>query len=305
MAKEQALYEDMAMGEKQELQPELMSIMKEEVGRARERRMPIIRAFEAIAQRSGLKSNTIRNYYYRYLHANEETGKEEPVTGGSDLNQEETIGKPFTAAEIKELMREMLIAQAQGESVRGCANRLSNGDKRVLIRYQNKYRSIIARESDYVNNLIREIEAEGIACFNPYTRARTIRSGRKPMPAMEEGAGGQLIDWIGQFVNNMKNIKVTSLDDMVRGLRDLSSLAAGNNNLAENINRRNRELQELNNRILMLEVNLDKERREMDHIQRKLLDLMDINRRFIRMSDPEKLSGLKDYVDQLQSCMQN
>ena len=32
---------------------------------------------------------------------------------------------------------------------------------------------------------------------------------------------------------------------------------------------------------------------------------MDINRRFIKMSDPEKLSGLKDYVDQLQSCMQN
>ena len=52
MAKEQALHQDAENGQRQELQPELMSIMKEEVGKAKERRIPIIRAFEEIARRS-------------------------------------------------------------------------------------------------------------------------------------------------------------------------------------------------------------------------------------------------------------
>src|SRR5690554_1712670 len=115
MAKEQALYQDTSPGQKQELQPELMSIMKEEVGKAKERRIPIIRAFEEIARRSGLKANTIRNYYYRYIHANEEAVKIETEDTGEDQNIEDAIGRPFTPAETKALMREMLIAQARGE----------------------------------------------------------------------------------------------------------------------------------------------------------------------------------------------
>ena len=300
MSKEQALHEDNTMGEKQELQPELMSIMKEEVGKAKERRMPIIRAFEAIARRSGLKANTIRNYYYRYLHTQEEKQEDDTISDEKDPNQEDVIGKPFDAKEKKELIREMLIAQAQGESVRGCANRLSQGDKRVLIRYQNKYRSVIAREPEYVSHLMREIEAEGIACFNPYTRARLIRSGKTPVTA--EGANGQLIDWIGQFVSNVKSVHGVSLDELIKGLRDLSGLAAGNRR-SGNGKSHSRELQDLNNRILMLEVSLDKERREADHVRRQLLDLTDVNQRFLSLSDTDKLSGLQNYVAKLQSCI--
>ena len=43
---------------------ELMSSMKEEVLRARKENIPMIQAFEAVARKSGLKVNTIRNYYY-------------------------------------------------------------------------------------------------------------------------------------------------------------------------------------------------------------------------------------------------
>ncbi|NLB41337.1 MAG: hypothetical protein GX815_03610, partial [Clostridiales bacterium] len=111
---------------------------------------------------------TIRNYYYRYLHANEEMMQVDTKNTGGESGKEEDIGRPFTDAETRGLMREMLIAQGRGESVRGCANRLGNGNKRMLIRYQNKYRSIIAREPEYVEGIIRELEKEGISSFNPY-----------------------------------------------------------------------------------------------------------------------------------------
>jgi hypothetical protein len=304
MAKEQALYQYTTGSQKQELQPELISIMKEEVGKAREKRVPIIRAFEEIAKRSGLKANTIRNYYYRFIHANEEAVRTDTEDTVEDLGNEEAIGRPFTAAETRELMREMLIAQAQGESVRGCANRLGKGNRRMLIRFQNKYRSIIAREPEYVESLIKEIEAEGIPCFNPYTRSRVSNAGRKPASRTGPKSGEQLVDWISQLVNNLQSLQVPSLQDLFRGLRDLSSLAAGHQGMTRQLIRHNQEMQEMYNRMLLLEANLEQERREAQLVSRKLSELRDINSRFMELKDEDKLSGLKEYLDQLQICMQ-
>lgn len=305
MVKGQALYQDTTTGQKQELQPELISIMKEEVGKARESRIPIIRAFEEIARRSGLKSNTIRNYYYRYLHVGEEAAKVDTEDTGEGFSSEDAIGRPFTAAETKELMREMLVAQARGESVRGCANRLGRGNKRMLIRFQNKYRSIIAREPEYVENLIQEIEAEGIACFNPYTRSRSSYSRRKPATLTQTENSGQLLDWISQLAVNMQDIQVSSLQDLVRGLRDLSSLAAGNRGMARQLAKHSQEMQDMHNRVLLLETTLLQERREAQQTFRKLSELQDINKRFFELNDEDKLSRFKEYMDQVQACMQN
>ena len=296
--------EDTAAVAKNELQPELMSIMKEEVGKAKESRVPIIRAFEEIARRSGLKSNTIRNYYYRYLHANEEMMQVDTKNTGILAGLEEDIGRPFTDAETRELMREMLIAQGKGESVRSCANRLGNGNKRMLIRYQNKYRSIIAREPEYVEAIIRELGKEGIVSFNPYTRRKLSKARRESAVSPTQESGGQLVDWISQFASNIHNTQVVSLQNLVKGLLDLSSLAVGNQSLASRMEKHNQEMQTLSNRILILENSLKQERNENQEIQRKLYELMDINKAYIELSDEKKLTGLNEYLSRLRTCMQ-
>lgn len=280
MEKGQVLYQDIGSNKRQELQPELMSMMKEEVGRARESRIPIIRAFEAVAKRSGLKANTIRNYYYRYLHAHELKDRRSTtvVSDEETVFTSDAIGRAFTPAETKKLMREMLIAQGRGESVRGCANRLSGGDKRVLIRLQNKYRSVIAREPDYVREVIRELEREGIVCFNPYTRRRIkgIASGSMQGPA---GNDGQFLELVGQLVNNLKAINLSTLHDLMAGLRDLSSLAAGNSS------------------------GLDWSRDELDRLSARYDELANVCRDFLALSDTDKLAELSNYVDRLKACL--
>lgn len=304
MAKEQALSQDTTAAEKQELQPELLSIMKEEVGKARESNIPIIRAFEEIARRSGLKSNTIRNYYYRYIHANEQKVRKSTEYTGEGFQDESAIGTPFTPDEIRTLMREMLIAQARGESVRGCAARLGKGNKRMLIRFQNKYRSVIAREPEYVTNLIKEIEAEGIACYNPYTRRCMSNAGRRPVSRAGADSSGQLVDWVSQLAANMQQIGISSLKDLLKGLRDLSSLAAGSKGASLHLERHNEEMQEARNRILLLENSLDEERSRAERAYQRLMEMTDINRRFIELSDEDKLSRLREYIRELKSCMQ-
>ncbi len=296
--------EDTVAVAKSELQPELMSIMKEEVGKAKESRVPIIRAFEEIARRSGLKSNTIRNYYYRYLHANEEMMQVDTKNTGGESGKEEDIGRPFTDAETRGLMREMLIAQGRGESVRGCANRLGNGNKRMLIRYQNKYRSIIAREPEYVEGIIRELEKEGISSFNPYISRKLSKARRESAESPAQESGGQLVDWISQFVSNIHNTQVVSLQNLIKGLLDLSSLAVGNQSQVSSMEKHNQEMQSLNNRILILESSLNQERNENQEIQSKLHELMDINKAYIELSDERKLTELNGYLSRLQTCIQ-
>jgi len=296
--------EQIEQAERSELQPELMSLMKEEVGKARDNRMPIIRAFEAVAQRTGLKSNTIRNYYYRYLHVHEDKQTVPVGTAGSN-GDESPIGRPFTPEETRELMKAMLLAQARGESVRGCANRLSNGDKRILIRLQNKYRSIIAREPDYVNNLINEMAAAGLPAYNPYTREKD-KPGR--YGSMDGNASGdELVGLISQFTSNMKGIGGNVLRDFVKGLRDISSLAArgarrGGRDSA--VLEKERELKDLYNRLVLLEARAEREQQESNTLRSRYRSLVQLNRQFVELPDVEKLSALNAYVSKLQSHIQ-
>ncbi|MGI6537885.1 MAG: hypothetical protein ACOX22_06050 [Caldicoprobacterales bacterium] len=311
MAREEALMENIAGTDKSELHPDLVSIMKEEVGKARQNRIPIIRAFDEIARRSGLKANTIRNYYYRYLHVSDE--KEHVSTENSVPLQagEEAIGRPFTEEETRAMMREMLISQARGESVRSCANRLGNGSKRMLIRYQNKYRSIIARKPEYVEDVIRELEAEGIPCYNPYTRKKASKAGKnknisagKMADAQPALSGGeQLVDWISEFVSNINSIPLSSIQDFFKGLRDLSVLAAGNRSYIKRMEKYEQQVEKLNNQVLLMEAGLNKNRSDNQLLGSKLNELTEINQRFLNLSDAEKLSTLTEYLSELESCL--
>lgn len=300
--------QEMMQAEGSELQPALMSMMQEEVVKAKDNKIPIIRAFEAVAQKTGLKPTTIRNYYYRYLHTQERKNSSDKGTAQDRIQDTEDIGRPFTEAETKDLMRIMLTALARGESVRGCANRLGGGDKRVLIRLQNKYRSIIAREPEYVMSILEELKNEGADCYNPYIRQPERRTTRgawnSEMAHMDE-----LVALMSQFSSNMKGIGGTLLQDFVKSLRDISVLALKGAKRGPGPDKilagKEREIRELQGRVTVLEAMLQKERMEADRERSMLRNLLDTNHSFVSMPDAEKLSGLEGYVQRLQSVLEN
>ncbi len=330
MEKGQSLYQELDTDNRQTLEPELMSIMKEEIGKAKEGRIPIIRAFEAIAKRSGLKANTIRNYYYRYIHSQEDrtlvdshSREDTPVLFTSDA-----IGRAFTGQETRTLMREMLIAQGRNESVRGCANRLAGGNKRVLIRLQNKYRSIIARDPDYVKEIIKELEEEGKVCFNPYTRRRirSIVSSSFPskssqtatsykdydsdykkslysraFSSRDDSSGGQLLELMGQFVANIRDINTLSIDSLITGLRDLSSLALGNKRGMDYLASYEDKIRDLKNEITLLNAVMNRDRDHLSRIEAKYRSLVNTCKDYLGLSDTDKLAQLNSFLAELKT----
>ena len=128
---------------------------------AQRKGLPLKAVFEHIADRTGRKPNSIRNYYYQQVRARE---ADRPHAARFI---------PFTQDEVDHLMREVLTSVGQGQSVRACLSRISEGDHSRMLRYQNKYRSVIKSRPEYVQTIVDQLQAEGVACSAPSVNHRS------------------------------------------------------------------------------------------------------------------------------------
>ena len=113
--------------------------------------------FDQLALELGRKPNSIRNFYYAQLRAQDEGGM------GRALPFE-----TFAPGEVENLLRNVLISRAQGMSVRACVRKLSGGDKTLMLRYQNKYRSTVRTRPELVRKVMDDLSSEGIPYVSPY-----------------------------------------------------------------------------------------------------------------------------------------
>ena len=120
--------------------------------------------FEQIAQRTGRRPNSIRNYYYAQVR--ERLGS----------HKQTARFVPFEPDEVMSLLDQVLRDKANGKSVRACLHRLSQGDHSLMLRYQNKYRSIIKTRPDLVQQAVDALNSEGIQVQTPMVKVRAHRS---------------------------------------------------------------------------------------------------------------------------------
>ena len=122
--------------------------------------LPLKAVFEHIAQKTGRRPNSIRNYYYAQVQKRE---------GGQ---QRTARFVPFTQNEVDWLIEQVLRARAQGQSVRSCLSKISGGDHSRMLRLQNKYRSVIKTRPDYVREMVDRLNHEGVPCDQPQVNHR-------------------------------------------------------------------------------------------------------------------------------------
>jgi len=118
---------------------------------------PLRGVFENIGKRLGRKPNSVRNFYYACL-------KREDAENVPHAAPFET----FTPDEVRNLVREVLKARARGTSVRACVYSLAEGDRKLMLRYQNKYRSVLKSRPGLIREILAEEEASGQPVFDPY-----------------------------------------------------------------------------------------------------------------------------------------
>ena len=211
--------------------------------------------FDRISEVTGRKPNSIRNYYYLKLR---ERGMSPKMAF-----------TPFDEEEVELLVCSMLTGQAQGKSVRGIALEMANGDKKGMLRYHNKYRSMLKSDPGYVTSLVERLQAEGTPCRDPFAYNR------------RELKDVSII--ISELTQNLNDAGI-----------DVSELLMSLNELAAAAKQDARLTQELGSAM-----------RENGELEARLSRLTALNRGFIEMDGIERIAGLKDYVAAVEAAITN
>ena len=133
-------------------QQEEVDLLFSAVRDAEESGKPLRDVFADVGAQLSRRPNSIRNFYYARV-------RETP-----ELSARRTPFRSFTPEEVHQLLRDVLIGRGQGESVRACVTRLANGDRAGMLRYQNKYRSILKNHPQMLMEVAQELRAEGLPC---------------------------------------------------------------------------------------------------------------------------------------------
>ena len=109
--------------------------------------------FEGYARQSGRAKGSVRNYYYALLRS---TGDEKvrALLRGTGLKAEPIHA--FSDEETDRLLRAILTEKSKGISVRRAVLNLAGGDDRLMLRYQNKYRNVLAKQPERIEKLMEE-----------------------------------------------------------------------------------------------------------------------------------------------------
>ena len=143
--------------------------------------LPLKQVFDRIAEQTGRRPNSIRNYYYAQVRQRE----------GDQAHAPRFV--PFAEDEVEALVEQVLRARAEGHSVRSCLQEMSGGSHSLMLRYQNKYRSVLKNRPELIEKILSKLHEEGVDCPHPEGRPR-LSSSVDQAAALLEGAAKSVSD---------------------------------------------------------------------------------------------------------------
>lgn len=152
------------------------NLLWETADEAQQQGLPLKAVFERIAEQTGRRPNSIRNFYYAQVRMRE----------GGQAHTARFV--PFAEDEVRDLMEQVLRDRARGSSVRACLQRISNGDHSLMLRYQNKYRSVLKTRPELVEEIVEKLRLEGVDAHAPQVNHRPRTTLNEACQQLVEGA---------------------------------------------------------------------------------------------------------------------
>lgn len=148
---------------------ELMQYVGENEGKS------LSEIFSKYALFSGKAKGTVRNLYYAIVKkAKEDNEFCDKYLKGKLPKIQKT--EKFSAMSETRLLKSVLTAKSHGKSVRETVMSLGNGDGKLALRYQNKYRNLVRNDRAKVEKIIKELAEEGINVFGIYGADKKIKT---------------------------------------------------------------------------------------------------------------------------------
>ena len=243
---------------------------------------PLKSVFDEVAEGTGRRPNSVRNYYYARVKESE-----------GALGHRRAFD-PFSDEEAALLVEEVLSAQARGESVRACTLRLAKGSDKAMLRYQNKYRSVLKHNKDLVDRVREDMTRRGLATFDPFTAQPLRRVGRPKKPSGRETAPFERV------INDLSRVEGLNVNALLNALGALATSAIRG---AEGQDRRQFEAALSENEALKGQLVRQQERYRL--LLSDFSQLIRINSEFLSQNSVVKVSNLSSYIRDLEPNVRN
>lgn len=132
---------------------------------ATEKNEGLTSAFKKFASVSGRAQGSVRNHYYKTLKESENDGELMKKLGITDRLKPALI-EEFTKDEEITLLSEIFKRVTLGDSVRGAILKMSNGNEKLSLRYQNKYRNLLKSNSPCIDEAIARVKEQTGVCID-------------------------------------------------------------------------------------------------------------------------------------------
>lgn len=249
-------------------------LLADEVEKSRLNGRPLRSVFTAVAQATGRQPNSVRNHYY--LKAKSD-GAYSAHTGISFV--------PFTDEEVESLLETVLTAVASGESVRSCTLRMGNGDNKAMLRYQNKYRSILKKNPELIARVASRLKLDGVSIRSLYLGKRQSNGSTNT----------EIQKAVSSALKSMDRLTGTGAEAFFNGIAKLAESAL-NQSEAE-------DTEALKNRILLLENEYKLHDAKLKRMCTMFRGLIEINYGFLNRTGVSKLSSLSEYINALSAMV--
>ncbi|MDR1619611.1 MAG: hypothetical protein LBS18_02950 [Clostridiales bacterium] len=271
------------------------SLLLDAVRAARKDGAPLKAAFDRTAKETGRKPNSIRNYYYTRV---KQSGEPDA------LLPHNPAFVPFQDTEIRALLKTVLGAQARGMSVRACTLNMGDGDNRAMLRYQNKYRSLLKSSPQTVKSVVEEMRKSGEPTIDPYEKAGAVCRAKRPSKL----AAGNLLEAVADAVNRLDSVERLNVSAFFESLGALAAAASKGAKAQQQLE----AMAEYKDMLLLLEDNQEQkaqisaqhkeliaQRERFNTLLRYFRQLIDVNREFLGMTSVAKVSSLSSYIREL------
>lgn len=111
--------------------------------------------FALYGEKYGRAKGSVRNYYYTLMKNQNDDERVYKMLEGKNLTVENI--REFTEEETNDALRKILQEKSKGLSVRRAVFNVSKGDDKLMLRLQNKYRNVVKKQPEKLEEIAREL----------------------------------------------------------------------------------------------------------------------------------------------------
>lgn len=247
----------------------------------------LLQVFDEFAQKTQRKSLSVRNFYYKILQLAENDNEIGALLNANELSKN-IRNIHFNCEDTLSLLR-VLLRNDRNISVRKACFELAEGDEKLMIRYQNKYRNALKQNPELVQQVLNELREQNF-------RVRDVKIDNiSVMPSQKRLITDKEIQSL--FWGLVRLVKKSAEQDLEETLKREAEFANTTlQNSLIDLRRKEMLIKELKEQNIMLKSKLKSLENRLEQSQEKMLGNMATISNLVGKS---KLDELKNFIKQL------